>query len=309
MGRCRAWGAVARVVVVAVLAAGSWGCSPKRLAVDALGDALAGGGAAYARDNDPELIRDALPFALKTMEGLLEESPSHLGLLLAGASGFTQYAYAFLDQEADYREDSDLEGATALRRRALGLYRRATEYGLRGLEAAAPGFRTGLRSDAPAALGRLVPAQVPLLYWTAASWGAAISLAKHDPELSADLSLTAALMERALALDEGFGLGAAHDFFIAYDGGRPAAAGGSAERARRHLERALVLAKGQRAAPLVTFAETVSVGTQNRLEFTRLLGEALAVDVDAAPDQRLANLLSQRRARWLLGRADQLFLE
>jgi hypothetical protein len=31
--------------------------------------------------------------------------------------------------------------------------------------------------------------------------------------------------------------------------------------------------------------------------------------VDAAPDQRLANLISQRRARWLLSRADELFIE
>jgi predicted anti-sigma-YlaC factor YlaD len=180
---------------------------------------------------------------------------------------------------------------------------------LRGLEAALPGFGAQLRADERAALGRAGREQVPLLYWTAAAWASAISVAVDDTELAADLPLTAALMARARELDEGFGLGAIHDFFIAYDGGRPAASGGSAERARQHLAAALKLSEGRRAAPLVAFAETVCVGAQDRAEFGRLLQEALAVDVDRAPDQRLANLIAQKRARWLLGQTDRLFIE
>ena len=33
------------------------------------------------------------------------------------------------------------------------------------------------------------------------------------------------------------------------------------------------------------------------------------VDADATPDMRLANLVYQKRARWLLGHADELFVE
>lgn len=286
------------------------GCSlVKTYAVNTLGDALSGGGSVYARDDDPELVRGALPFALKTAEGLLEVSPRHPGLLLSAAGGFTQYAYVFVSSDADYLEDTDLAAATALRQRAVKLYRRGIEYGLRGLEVAAPGFRAELKANPQTALARLKKEQVPLLYWTAAAWGSAISLALHDAELSADLSLVGALMDRALALDEGWGLGSLHDFFIAYDGGRSAAAGGSVESAERHLKRALELADGRRAAPLVSFAEAVCVGGQKRDQFKKLLEEALALDVNRFPDQRLANLVSQRRARWLLGRIDQLFIE
>lgn len=286
------------------------GCSSiKTYAVNALGDAMGGGGSVYARDDDPQLVKDALPFALKTTEGLLEASPNHQGLLLAAASGFTQYAYAFVSAEADYVEGRDLNAATALRQRALKLYKRGLAYGLRGLEAAQPGFRDELSSAPQAALARMKKEQVPLLYWTAAAWGSAISLALHDAELSADLSLVAAFMERALALDEAYGLGAIHDFFISYDGGRSAAAGGSAASAEKHMNRALELAAGRRAAPLVSFAESVSVGAQKREQFTRLLSEALAIDVNRAPDQRLANLVAQQRARWLLSRTDELFIE
>jgi len=287
------------------------GCSVRRVAVNALANALAAGGDAYASDDDPELVAAAVPFGLKTIESLLAEAPEHDGLLLAASSGFTQYAFAFVQSEADLVEEKDLARATALRARARRLYARALRYGLRGLEARHPGFEAGLRDESrrEATLAAARKADVPLLYWTGAAWGAAISLSKEDAELTADQGLAAALERRALALDEGFGQGSIHDFFVSFEGGRPAAAGGSVERARRHLERAVELSAGKRAAPYVSFAETVSVGAQNRPEFEELLKKALAVDPDAVPELRLANTVSQRRAAWLLARADELFLE
>jgi predicted anti-sigma-YlaC factor YlaD len=298
------------LIALAACALALAACSPKTVAVNALGNALASDASSWGRDDDPDLVRDATPFALKTIESLLGQSPNHRGLLLAASSGFTEYAYAFVGSDADYVERTDLAAAAALRARARKLYRRAREYGLRGLEVGSPGFRSMLRSDPAQAVADVrSKADVPLLYWTAASWALEISLAKQDAELAADLPLTGMMIHRALDLDEAYGGGALYDFLIAYDGGRPAAAGGSVDRARADLEKALAFAGGTRAAPFVTFAETVSVGTQNRAEFVKLLNEALAVDPDRAPGQRLANLIAQKRARWLLDRADELFIE
>ena len=285
------------------------GCSLNRIAANRLGDALARGSSVYASDDDPDLVGAAMPFGLKTIESLLVESPHHKGLLLAASSGFTQYAYAFVQTEADFVEDTDLRRATALREQAGRLYRRAMGYGMRGLEEVKPGWLQALRTDPHAALARFQKADVAQLYWTAAAWGSVISLNKTDTELGADLPQVEALMHRALELDEGFGRGAIYDFYIVYEGGRPAAAGGSVERARASLARALQLSEGHRAAPLVSFAETVDVGIQDRAEFEKLLHQALAIDVNALPEQRLANLIAQRRARWLLARMDQLFVE
>src|SRR5258705_2758174 len=113
------------------LAAGT-ACSMRTFAINRLGDALAESGATYASDNDPTLVREALPFALKLIESLLDQSPRHPGLLLAAAGGFTQYTYAFVQEEADEAEDDDLAAAAALRERARKLYLRARDYGLRG---------------------------------------------------------------------------------------------------------------------------------------------------------------------------------
>ena len=309
MARTRRWaGALSAFLTASLLASG---CSVRRVAVQSLANALAAGGDTYATDDDPELVAAAIPFGLKTMEALLAEAPEHDGLLLAASSGFTQYAFAFVQGEADFVEEKDLARATALRARARKLYARALRYGLRGLEARHTGFEAGLREEGrrPATLAATTKADVPLLYWTGAAWGAAISLSKENAELTADQGLAEALERRALALDETFGRGAIHDFFISFEGGRPAAAGGSVGRARAHLERAVALSEGKRAAPYVSFAESVSVGAQNRAEFEELLKKALAVDPDAVPELRLANTVSQRRAAWLLARVDELFLE
>jgi len=284
-------------------------CSINRIAVNKLGDALAQSGTTFAADDDPQLVAEATPFSLKLIESLLATSPRHRGLLLAAASGFTQYAYAFVQQDADRLEDEDVARAADARTRARHLYIRARDYGLRGLETRHANFAALLRTDRTAAVAQTTVEDVPLLYWTAASFGAAIAVSKDQPALVADQSLVEALMDRALVLDEAFGAGAIHGFLISYELARQGAAGDPVQRARRHFERVVSLTNGQSAAPYVALAEGVSVSLQDRREFESLLRQALAVDPNLRPEWRLVNLIVQRRARWLLARVDQLFVD
>jgi len=284
------------------------GCSVKRLAVNKLGNALAGGGTTFAADDDPELVKAAVPFSLKLMEALLAENPRHEGLLLASASGFTQYGYAFVQQDADEMEEKDLAAAEEMKARARRLYLRARNYGMRGLELRHRGFEQALRADPKQAVGATRTKDVPLLYWTAVSWAAAISLSKDNPELIAELPIVEAMMDRALVLDERFGDGAIHSFLISYEMSRPGGVGEPAARSRQHFDRAMALSGGDLAGPLVSFAESVSVQTQDLKGFESLLNQAMAINADAKPEWRLMNLVTQRRAKWLLTRTDQLFL-
>ena len=205
----------------------SCGCSIQRVVVDRVGDALSRGSGGYAEDDDPELVRDASPFALKAVESLLSESPNNKGLLLASCSGFTQYAHAFVQDEADYTEAADLARATAMRARAKKLYLRAREYGLRGLDAAVPGFREQLKTYPERALARVSRDQVPMLYYTAASWAAAFALDVSDANLAVDQSVIELMIRRAFALDPNWDGGALHEFLLAWEAGH-AQAGGSA---------------------------------------------------------------------------------
>lgn len=301
----RPWAAY---LFIALVAAPGTGCI-KKMAVNAVANTLSGGTGGFASDDDPELVGDALPFALKTMESLLVEVPEHEGLLVATASGFTQYTKVYVEYEADYIEGEDYSRAKEMRARAKNLYVRAMGYGFRAMELKNPNFRKDLRDDPTQTLSIYGKEDVATMYWLAAAWASAISIAKHDASLAADLDLTEALMNRVRELDPAFGGGAVFDYFIAYDASRPEAAGGSVKRAREELALGRKYSKGQRATPLVAFAETGSVAKQDREEFERLLNEALKIDPDAAPEYRLANIVVQKRARWLLNRTEELFLE
>ena len=291
-----------------VCLAGS-GCSIRRYAMNKASDAIAVSGNTFASDDDPELIKAAAPFSLKLMESFLAENPEHRGLLTATASGFTKYAFAFVQEDADELEERDLAAAEALRDRARKLYLRAQRYGLRGLEVKHPGFTQDLLNNPKAAVRKMNKTDVPLLYWTAAAWGSAISLSKNNPELVGQIPAMEALIDRALELDESFDNGAIHGFLISYEMSRQGVTGDPAARSRREFARALELSGGNDASPYVALAEAVTIKKQDAKEFEALLNKALAINPDANPDMRLVNTIMQRRARWLLSRKADLFLE
>jgi hypothetical protein len=289
------------------LAMGSLGC--RRIVANAAAGALGGEGQAFSGEDDPELVKDAVPFALKTMDSLLEGSPDNAKLLLAASSSYTQYAYAFVVQDAQIEEDAHPAEAKEKFARAKKLLRRGWAYGFRGLEARHKGFMEAFAKDRAGALAPMKRQDVPLLYWTGAALAAQISISKDDMAMVGRLGEVEALMAKALELDEAFADGSIHEFYLAYDAGRSEAAGGSVERARKHYDRVLEITSHQKIGPLVAWAETVGVQKQDRKLFDQLLDQALAFDTDSAPRFRLVNVLAQRRAKWLKAKAADLFVE
>ncbi|MFZ4768343.1 MAG: TRAP transporter TatT component family protein [Roseimicrobium sp.] len=293
--------------LLAVLAISCASCtSLKKAAINSAADAMSGAGTAFSSDDDPEFVKAAIPFSLKTMESLLEQSPKHKGLLLALTSYFTQYGYAFMVQEADELEGKDLDAANALRDRATRMFRRSWGYGIRGLEVSHPGFEKELRANPKATVQKLTKADVPLLYWTAAAAG--LRIRADRPETVADQPIVEAMIDRALELDESFEKGSIHAFLIKYEMNRQGVKGDATVRSRKHFNRAVELSQGLDAGPYVTLAEAVCVPRQDAKEFESLLNKALAIDPDAYPPNRLVNSVMQRRARWLLARKDDLIL-
>jgi hypothetical protein len=287
----------------ALLAALLAACSPKMYALRQAADAVSSTeqSSVFARDDDPELVRDAVPFALKTMESLADQLPDHVPLRIALARGFTQYGYAFVQEDAD--EAADMDVSKALRERAARLYLRARGYGLEGIRLARGVSDEELRGKEQvraSALAKFTRDDVPLLYWTMASWAAAISQRKTDLALVGDVPAVAAILDRALTLDESYDLGALHEFAIAFDPARPE--GTTPQRQRAHFDRARELQRGKKISALVTYAEAVAGPAQDRKQFEALLREALRFDVDLpeARSERLENKIAQRRARLLL---------
>ena len=264
--------------------------------------------AVYLSEEDPELVRDSLPFLLKTIESIIEAEPARQDVLLFANTGFVLYANAFLQADAAIAEWDDYDLALELNERARRMYLRARDYGLRNVEVDHPGITARLQSDPEAAVTAFEAEDVESVYYLGGAWMLAISLGLDQPALVADLPAARALLDRALELDESFERGALHSAFVTLESVGETM-GGSYVRAREHFDRAVELSDGQDAGPYLALASGVSVAEENREEFRELLETAIAIDPDEAPANRLLNLIAQKRARVLLDHIDDLFFE
>ena len=271
-------------------------CSSQSLVTRAMADALAS--QSQSNEEDLQLAREASAFYLKLSESILEQTPAHTALATSVSSGFTQYAYAFVEFEAEKLETQDARAAQQQRQRAARLYDRAKQHGLRALTLQQPDLLTALASDHAVPLRT---EQVGLAYWTAAAWAASISLNKDQPERVADLPLVLRLAQAADALAPTHDDGGLACLLGTLEASRP---GGSAEKAATYFSRSARISAGRSAGVWVAQAEALALPAGDRPRFEALLQQALQV---AQTHRNLANEVMRERAQWLLNTLDERF--
>ncbi len=293
------------LTLVLLVVAGT-GCSIKQIAMDAVADALSSEtGGSFSQDEDLEFVGEALPFALKMMESINGSVPEHVPMKRQLASGFTQYGAVFVQWPADQLKYTDFDGYEEGRARARGFYRRATGYALDGLDLVHDDFRSRIFEDTDAMLAETTVDDIGLLYWLSASWMAAALTDLENPENFGLFPVAAAVVKRCYELDPDWNEGAIDELLISLEPALPMP--GGEERAKEHYARAVELAGGQTAGPHVSLATSVALPAQDKDEFVRLLELALAVDLEASPESRLANDYAQAKARFYLDHLDDLF--
>jgi hypothetical protein len=274
-------------------------CSARHLILHGVAGELASQG--NAPEEDLVLAREASAFYLKLSESVLREMPGDAGLATAVASGFTQYAYAYVQLDADRIETKSAAAAQKLRQRAARLYHRAQRHALGALEIQTPGFTKALASDSPADWPHLRTDQISVAYWAAASWGAWIAMSKDNPDVVADLPLAFRLAKLAWNSAPAYGGGALASLMGTFEASRP---GGSRSQATLYFDQAIVLSAGKNAGVFVAEAEAIALPAGDRLAFESLLRQALAA---SEMQLDLSNGVMRERAIWLLETADDLF--
>lgn len=286
-------------LLVLVLAFALSACVPRQLLVHGAADALTAQG--QAEEEDIGLAREASAFYLKLSESLLRQSPGHLALAESVASGFTQYAYAFVASDAERLVSTDARAAHQLNERARRLYLRAHRHAMAALALSHPGLMASLAKPSGQPAGALKPEQVGVAYWAAASWGAYIALSKDDPDAVADLPLAVRLAESVWRTSPTFGQGAAASLMGNFEAARP---GGSVAQATAYFDEAIQAGGGQNPGPYVAKAEAIAQPAGDRPAFEALLQQALSV---SAKRLDLSSQVMRQRAQWLLDSADDLF--
>lgn len=262
----------------------------------------------FTGDDDPELVKDALPFTMKFYETILEKDSTNPELYLATGKLFCLYAQAFVLFPADTLPDSDDATKRLMKKRAKRLLLRSRDYVLRGLELRHPGFNALLKSQSPdSALAMTTAEDTSFLYWGSAAWMGAIIADRSDFALGMTIKKAASLMEKVLQLSDNFDNGAAHEILCMYKAAVPKSLGGSNEKAKEHIEKAISYSSGKKISPYVTYATSLSLKDKNRDEYVDMLQKALSIKIQNMPSMRLQNTIYQQRAKWLLSQTDHYF--
>ena len=286
-------------------------CSVNKLAMNLVADALTGEGSSdvFTGDNDPQLVGDAIPFAIKMYEALLSQNPEHQGLINMTGSMFVMYANAFVQGPAEMLPQSRYQERQAALDRSKKLYLRGLNLLYSGLELKYPGFSAAFKNETLAGiLAKTKKEDIPALYWSAAAGLSAFSLNPFDLDLGVRILEFYSLVERAYELDPDFNHGALDDFLLLFHASVPDGMGSDKSKIETHFKRALEKSSYLSAGPYVSYAQAVCIPAQNYDKFKEMLSKALEIDIEANPSNRLVNIISQRKARYLLDTASGLFI-
>jgi len=286
-------------------------CSINKLAMRAVADALTSDSSSdvFTGDPDPQLVGDAIPFAIKLYETLLAANPDHQGLMLTTGSLFVMYSNAFVHGPAEMLPSFEWQEREAGMQRAKQLYLRGYEILCDALDAKFQGFRRASAEDGSmqALLRRCAKNDVGLLYWTVAGGLAAYSIDVFDFNLSSRIPEWNMMISRAYELDPDFGGAALDEFFVLFYASLPELMGGDKERAKIHFQRALEKTGGNSSSAYISYAQSISVPAQDYDTYKDYLEKALAINPDADISTRLVTVVNQRKARWLLDNAYNYF--
>ena len=269
----------------------SAGCSSiMSSATSSLADNLTG---AILNQNDPETVRQGAPAYLLLIDGLIADSPENTNLLLAGASLYSSYSGAFVED----------------RERAVKLAEKGRDYGWRAMcsgDRSTCGSWSAPYGEFEAAVSVMGKKQLPVLYGAGAAWATWITSNKSDWSAVADKARVDFMMQRVIELDESYDDGAAYLYLGVLATILPEAMGGKPEEGREAFERVIELSGGRNLMAKVLLAENYARLVFDSELHDRLCREVIDADPEA-PRLTLINTLAQEQAEALLADSEDYF--
>jgi len=282
-----------------------------KMTINMIADTISSGGQGdlFSSEEDSELARDAFPFILKFHESLINSSEPSSELFLSTGKAFIVYAALFVHSDASMIPSENYKKKNNELIRAKKLYLRGCGYLFQGFELKHPGFTEFTKKGNPDKILKKVGTdELPFLYWTAAGLLGAFSADTMDFDLSGQTKNAVKLLSRCISLDDGYNYGSAHELLTSYYGAMPEQMGGDKKKALFHFKKSLEYSEGFKISAYVAYASSISIKNQDRDEFTELLNKALAIDINEKKIFRLSNIISGRKAKWLLKNSKNFFL-
>ncbi len=276
-----------RVIVLFFLMGLTTGCT------SVTGNLAASLTAAIGRNNDLETIKQGGPAYLIMVDALVLDNPSNPKLLASAANLYSTYSDVFV---------ADGE-------RALRLTDKALDYGLRAVCEANSHLCSLDQMDFRTFEIRINAAKIydiDVLYTLGVSWAGWIRARSGSMKALAQIPKIEKLMERVVALDEGYQDGAAHLYLGTLAMILPPVLGGRPEVSRAHFERGVLLGGSKNLMARVLYARNYARPMFDRALHDRLLSGVLSQPVEPGGDT-LVNALARQEAERLLASGPDYF--
>jgi hypothetical protein len=283
-------------------------CSLRSMAISEVTDLVQAGVPAFERDDDLELIKQAMPANIKLLEAMLESDPDNIKLLTLLSQMYGSYTFGFVDPLLDEPEIQEEDLTRARVNRLLG---RGTAYGEKALRLSAKACEKSIKvatevDDCFSALSR---DDVPALFWYGFNLAAYINRNLDSVAALGQGVFVEKAMQRMIVLQEDYMFGSAHLLLMAYYGSRSPMMGGSAEKAKQHYDRIQTLTQKKFKLADVYYARYALVQQNNKPEFQKLLSSLFEQSTQPSESStlRLYNELAKKRAQLYLNSLDDLF--
>ncbi len=298
------------LVAVAVMP----GCSVRKLAIDQLGAALAEGSSTWASDDDLELVARRARRSRSRPSRACSPRRRTTATCCCGGERLHPVRLRLRPQRGRLRRGvrpGGGDGAARAGEAALPAGARLRAARPRGRPH--PGFGAALRRDPAAALAGIGRKDdVPLLYWTGAAWGA-LHLAvqgrrrgERRPAAGRGDDAARARARRRLRRRRDLRTSSSPSRAAS----RPPPAARRSGRAQRSTGRWRSRARPPRRALRQPGRDACASARRTARSSSGCSDARAGASTPTRwPEQRLANLVAQKRARWLLSRADELFIE
>jgi len=270
------------------------------------------------QESDYQLAHDAIPGALKTIEGFWIVDPDNADLIGILTEGYCQYGTAFIEDDWEVAKFAKkLDEIEAHNARATHIFTRCLNYALKQLGERWQTDLFGTTEKITLLVQDTDAGKRNQMMWAAIALGSIVNHNTNNPEMLSYLSTVKLILDRVIALDK-VSPPARKDYaalpHIAYGMIHTSSTStGDATKAKAEFEAALqVTADAEHPAGKLLLARTlmgyrVGVMTNDQAFFHDQLKQVLETPPSVWPEQRLANEVAHRRARRYLSHEKDWF--
>ena len=219
-----------------------------------------------------------------------------------------EYAYGILMEKGDMLLDDDYQKSLKYYQKSNMIFKEAKYSSINLLSTRYPKFEEWLRNDYDITFHE---EDIQDLYWLAAALGGTIQSSRGaDPFALVYIPTIGKLLETAINLNQEWGNGKLYSAMMSYTTVRPDLNRDILDDSLNfYFEKAVKYSDSLDASIFVSYAESVHKPKQEKKEYIEKLNFVIEMDLEKGSQYEINNIISKRRARWLLSKTEDYFLE